>query len=201
VKKEKKSKCVMCSAESDVLKPFKPSANFTSWDLLASGSGICRSCQDVFSNQEYRRRSWVMLRDSSNINDKADSEEKQQRNQFFRKAKEVLPFIVSPPKPPFAIYTASTGQKQTFLKLFRVGFFNHSRDPFWICDEDLGLIHVHASRARELSELASLGFRTFGKKLPLLEDFSVKDWEHVELCEQIEIVKGDPLWQLIVRLL
>lgn len=115
------------------------------------------------------------------------------------KANKILPHLLKPPSPPFMVYTSKAGKKQTYLRLFRKGA-NQNRHQFWACDEDLGLIHVHPEKVRELYRLAKDAIVALEKKSALLNP-TAKDFIHRDICERIEAVKSEPLWALIVRLI
>lgn len=177
--------CVLCGLTGEEMNRFKPSDNFTSWDLLGAGDSLCVACETIFKNQNYRRKSWSW---SNKVTE-------------FHKPKEMLAVMLDPPQPPFHLYITTSGQKQTFLKLFRKGP-NMSRESFWLAEEDIGLLHVHYSMVKEFELFAREAFLKLGaKKWKLLQGPSVEDWKEKELCERIELMRGDPLWRLIVRLI
>lgn len=177
------STCVLCGGEGSI--KFKPSSSFTSWDLLGAGNSLCNQCAGFFSNQTYRRKSWTWSEGTTQ----------------FCKPKEILPRLLSPPEPPFYVYITSSGKKQTYLKLFRKGP-NMNKNGFWIGEEDLGLLHVHPEAVKEFELFARDAYEKLGeKKWKLLHGAPVEDWKDKELCERIELLKGDPLWQIVVRLI
>ena len=111
--------CVVCGTETKSGIPLKKmvSDNFTGWNCLFSGNCMCPECAFIFSDQTFRRRSWLASENGFKTfkNDEACS------------------ILFSPAAPPFFIHIAKLGQKQTWLRcLHNVA---NSTNKYWFSHE------------------------------------------------------------------
>jgi len=173
-----KGTCVLCGRETDKGHPVKFSANFTAWSLLGAGNCICERCYTIVNDQTYRRKSWVATTDGI---------------QFLTR-KDVLPTLLDPPEPPFAIYVTKSGKKQGFLQL--MNRVSTSRDTYYVAFED-SLIFVDRMKIKEMAEVAKEARKLKFTKSDLVNP-SVKRWEHEGLCEKILRYRSNPLWEVVV---
>ena len=147
------------------------SEKFVGFPDMFDGDMVCDVCYKIFTSQEFRRRNWAIVGDEVGILDK---------KQLFK--------MVSDPPVNSLIYVKSSGRKMGFLRCLR---YASSKTMVALCGEDEGPVivisyPVYLAPKREMS---------------LLDRFSPREWEHHDLCMKIESMKGDPLWQILVRVL
>jgi len=175
----KKGKCVVCAQTTEKGHPVEFSKNFTAWNLLQQGNCVCEYCYTILKNQEYRRKSWVAS---------------MQGIRFLNRT-EILPVLINPPEPPFAIYITKTGKKQGFLHL--INRVNYSKTNYLIAFDDQ-LIHVNLEQVREMAKIVKEARKLKFSKTELLGDIKVKHFEHYDLCCKILRYVKNPLWEVVV---
>ena len=112
----------------------------------------------------------------------------------FLTRKDVLPTLLEPPEPQFAIYVTKSGKKQGFLLL--MNRVSTSRDTYYVAFED-SLIFVERMIIKEMAEVAKEARKLKFTKSDLVNP-SVKRWEHEGLCEKILRYRSNPLWEVVV---
>jgi len=113
-------------------------------------------------------------------------------------SKDELLNVLKDPPVGSLIYVKSSGRKYGFLRALR---FASTRTHAAICGEDEGLVIVQRSWLSRLVNLAVKAYSTFKRKEALLEGCRASDWLNRELCEEVEKVRGDPAWRIVVRAL
>ena len=139
---DKEGRCIFCGHHTEKGFPIKLSDNFTAWSSLQAGEAICPACNYMLRHQEFRRRSWLVT---------AKAVE-------FKKAREMLQYILEPPDPPFAIYVTLQGKKHGWIQLNQVGV-NYSSSRYFVGFEEnvilvsRDLAKAIYSRAKKLREM------------------------------------------------
>jgi len=157
------------------------SEKFVGFPDMFDGDMVCDVCYKIFTSQEFRRRNWAIVGDEVGILDK---------KQLFK--------MVSDPPVNSLIYVKSSGRKMGFLRCLR---YASSKTMVALCGEDEGPVIVDRQRLRHVLSIAYEAYNTFKRKKTLLEGCSPREWEHHDLCMKIESMRGDPLWQILVRVL
>ena len=52
--------CMMCATESETVRPYSFGANFTSYNELAAGDGLCSKCVELIEDRSSRQKSWII---------------------------------------------------------------------------------------------------------------------------------------------
>lgn len=189
-KGEIKGTCVVCSRETEEGVSLKDcvSGNFTGWSYFFSGNCMCPECAFLFSDQTFRRKSWVASLQEFKVfkNDEA---------------KQIL---FNPPEPPFFIHVAKVGQKQTWLScIHRVAhnphkyFFSHEKYDVPILFEQ----HKAEIYIQTIAEAMAKGLT---KTELTTGEFSTKTWQKAieggyrDFLREVSKFKGDILWEVMV---
>lgn len=172
-------KCIICAHYTEKGHDVDFSGNFTSWNLLQEGNCICEYCYTLCRDQQYRRKSWVASL----------------KGVRFLKRDEILPVLLEPPEPPFAVYITKSGKKQGFLHI--VNRVNYNKNHYCIAFED-SILFVERSSLREMVEIARQARNLKFSKSELLNGPSAKHWEYKELCMKIEHLSRNPVWEVVV---
>lgn len=182
--------CVVCSGETYKGLPLNKciSSNFSGWGYFFAGNCMCPECAFLFSDQTFRRKSWVASLTGFRIfkNDEATN------------------ILFSPPEPPFFIHIAKIGQKQTWLScIHRVAcnrnryFFSHEKyDVPVLFERDKAQLYldkaVHALNLGITKTELSTG------------EFKPKTWakafqkNFADFLKEVSRFKNNPLWEVIV---
>jgi hypothetical protein len=172
--------CVICGRRPGV-KKMQVSENFVSYSELHHGSLICEICAKLLEDQNYRRSSWILVGDELKVLSK----------------KELLDVLQDPPERS-VIYVKSSGRRYGFLRGLK---YMTTKNMVVLCSEDEGVVFVERNKLKQLVKLAKKAYSVLGRKKDLLCGCSVGNWVHKELCEEIEKVRGDPVWEIVVRAL
>jgi len=182
--------CVVCCNETEKGIPVKKcvSENFSGWNMFYAGDCMCPECAFLFSDQTFRRKSWVA----------SDIEFRTFKND------EACNILFSPPEPPFFIHIAKQGQRQTWLScLHRVAynrtwyFFSHEGYDVPILFER-GKAEIFLNQAKKALELG------ITKGEIVTGTFKMKTWKKAYqqgwqgFLKELEKNKGSILWEVIV---
>jgi len=183
--------CVLCSRPTEQGQPIKKvvSNNFMGWASFLSGNCFCPECAYLFSDQTFRKKSWVASPTGGFVAFKNDQ------------AQEAL---FNPPEPPFFVYIAKMGHKQAWLScLHRVG---HNPNRYWFAHEAYDVpILFERQQATEYAQLVAEALEFGLNKTELRTgQFKMKSWEkayqqgRADMLRRLGALKGDPLWEVIV---
>lgn len=172
--------CSICGRR-EWKQPLKVSDNFVSYSELFPGKSVCEVCNKLLRDTQYRKSHWVLTGDEARILNK-----------------EELMTVLEDPPINSLVYVKSAGRKYGFLHALR---FTSTSTIAALAGEDEGAVLVPRERLKHLISLAKEAYSTFKKKTPLFEGCSPNDWTHRELCEQIERVRGEIAWRVVVRAL
>lgn len=183
--------CVICGANTDIGLSVKNvvSDNFTGWSRLVSGHCFCPDCAYLFSDSTFRKKSWVASAEDGFRTFKND---------------EAISILFNPPKPPFFIYIAKTGQRQSWLAcLHRVA---GSRERFFFGHESYDVpILFEWERAADMHSQVVTALQLGITKTELLSgNFRPKTWRiayesgAASWLKQLSRYKGEILWEVIV---
>jgi len=180
--------CVICRRWTeyghDLKKVF--SSNFTMWSYLYSGDCVCEECSILFSDQIYRRHSWVVWKQGFEI----------------IKRKEAKQVLFDPPDPPFFINIIKIGQKQQWIKA--IEHVAYSRDFYWFAHEDYGLVQFVKRKARLMDSIIKKGLEVGLTKTELRGNIKPKTCEKllkkncIELLDDIKRFKNNQLWEVLI---
>jgi len=176
---EQRGICIVCGTKTDAGNDIDFSSNFTSWSLLQEGSCICEYCYTLCRSQDYRRKSWVASESGVRFLDRT----------------EILPTLLNPPAPPFAIYLTKSGKKQGFLHLITRPSYSINR--YFIAFEDK-LILIDRTMLEKLITIVKQARELKFSKTELMTTPHTNKWEHRQLCEQIIKYNKNPMWEVIV---
>lgn len=182
--------CVICSCQTDRGLRVKDcvSGNFTGWSRLFAGNCMCPECAFLFSDQTFRKRSWVASLSGFRTfkNDKA-------AQVFF-----------SPPDPPFFIHIAKQGQRQTWLACLHRVAANRNRYFFSHESYDVPILFDRA-RAEDYHRRALLALERGLAKTELLSgQAKPKTWRRAleegwaDFLREVSGLKNDLLWSVMV---
>lgn len=182
--------CVLCSqtTESGIRSKDVISGNFTGWGYFYSGNCFCPICAYLFTEHTFRRKSWVVSRDEFRI----------------FKNDEALDIILDPPNPPFFIYLAKIGQKQSWLtSLHKV---SQSREIYFIAHEKYDVsIPIKRSEAAGFAENAKIALDYGITKTELLRgEFHPRTWRlaieggYESFLNELKRHKKNLTWEVIV---
>lgn len=172
-------RCIVCEQYTRNGHKIDFSNNFTSWNLLGDGDCICEYCYTLCRDQQYRRKSWVATPDGIK----------------FLKREEVLPVLLDPPKIPFAIYITRSGKKQGFLHLRKR--VNYSKERYYIAFED-ELLFITRFELQRMVDVAKKARELKFPKTELINGVSITRWQYEDLCMQIEELRNNPVWEVVV---
>jgi len=183
--------CIVCSRETKegIRVGDTVSDNFTGWSYLYQGNCMCPNCYYIFSDQTFRRKSWV-----ASLND------------GFRTFKndEATDILFNPPEPPFFIYIAKIGQKQGWLTCLHRVAWNKSR--YFLAHERYDVpILFERDVATTYLEQVKQAFGYGISKTEMLEgNFSATTWKkaiqggYEDFLRKIAKNKKNLLWEVIV---
>lgn len=182
--------CVVCGTETKSGIPLKKmvSDNFTGWNCLFSGNCMCPECAFIFSDQTFRRRSWLASENGFKTfkNDEACS------------------ILFSPAAPPFFIHIAKIGQKQTWLRC--MNSVANNPNQYWFSHENYDIPILFEKNKAQLylnMALAALDMKITKTELRTGE-FKPKTWTMAyekgcqDFLRDLGKFKRDPLWEVIV---
>jgi len=185
-----KGVCVVCGAEVNNGIPLKEcvSDNFTGWSYFFSGNCMCPECAYLFSDQTFRRKSWVASLQGFKVfkNDEAQQ------------------ILFNPPDPPFFIHIAKTGQKQTWLScIHRVA---HNPHKYFFSHEkyDVPILFEHDRAATYIQIIAEAMAKGLTKTELTTGEFKMKTWQKAieggyrDFLRELAKFKGDILWEVLV---
>lgn len=95
--------CMMCATASDTVRPYRFGTNFTAYNELSAGDGLCRTCADLISDRTSRQKSWIIENGRRTILERADW----------------IPTMLRDKVVPFILYLTSTHKTQGFVPLMR----------------------------------------------------------------------------------
>lgn len=182
--------CVVCGTETKSGIPLKKmvSDNFTGWNCLFSGNCMCPECAFIFSDQTFRRRSWLASENGFKTfkNDEACS------------------ILFPPAAPPFFIHIAKIGQKQTWLRC--MNSVANNPNQYWFSHENYDIPILFEKNKAQLylnMALAALDMKITKTELRTGE-FKPKTWTMAyekgcqDFLRDLGKFKRDPLWEVIV---
>ena len=184
---KQKGVCVWCGREVDEVFDIKVSDNFTGWSLFSHGNCMCKYCFAFFSEQSFRKRSWLAT--ASGVS--------------FLKKDEIESILLRPPKPPWFLYITKTGQKQGWLHCIHK--VNFSSVSFVIGFEPFDFpIQTNVFEVRKLHGLLSfLREKKITKTELLTGEFKMKTYERAingEYEEKLKEAKKQrkrEIWELL----
>jgi len=182
--------CVLCGKETNYGFKAKDvvSNNFSGWGYMYSGNCFCPVCAYLFSDQVFRHKSWVAS---------------EKEFQTF-KNDEALKVLLNPPEPPFFIYIAKIGQKQSWLScLHKVA---QSRKNYFIAHEKYDVaIPIQRSEAAKFAKNAQLALDYGITKAELLSgEFHPKTYRlaleggHESFLNELKGYRKNLTWEVIV---
>lgn len=182
--------CVICCQETEQGVSIKQcvSGNFMGWSYLFAGNCMCPKCAFLFSDQTFRRKSWVAS----------------PKGFWTFKNDEAANVLFNPPEPPFFIHLAKLGQRQTWLAcLHRVA---HNRNRYFFSHEKYDVpILFERSKAELYADKVLKALELSISKTELLAgEFKSKTWKkafqsgHQDFLRELAKFKNDPLWEVIV---
>ena len=160
---------------------LKVSEKFTSYPDMYAGTSICDVCGKLIEDPRYRRSHWILVGDDVKLLTK----------------EELLKVLEDPPIGSL-IYVKSAGRKYSFLRALR---FASTNTMVALCGEDEGVVFVPRDRLSYLVKLARDAYNTLRRKTSLLEGCGTGEWVYEDLCREIEQVRGELAWRIVVRAL
>lgn len=182
--------CVVCSNETEQGLPLKEcvSDNFTGWSYFFAGNCMCPECAFLFSDQTFRRKSWVASLQEFKVfkNDEAQQ------------------ILFNPPEPPFFIHIAKTGQKQTWLTCIHRVAYNPHKYFFSHEKYDVPILFERNKAEMYTHIIAEAMARGLTKTELTTGEFSTKTWQKAieggyrDFLREVSKFKGDILWEVLV---
>ena len=183
--------CMICNRETEVGLKIKEvvSGNFTGWSMLQSGDCVCPECAIIFSDQTFRKKSWVVSEKSGFKVFKND---------------EAAEIMFNPPEPPFFIHIAKQGQKQTWLYcLHRVATSNKR---YFFSHEAYNVpIFFEREKAENYLQKAKYALQLGVTKRELIAgEYKMTTWRRAyeqgynDFLKELSGYKKDLLWEVMV---
>lgn len=187
-----KGTCVMCSKETSSGLPIQKvvSSNFNGWSYMFAGDCFCPECAFLFSDQTFRRKSWV-----ASVEGGFQVLDREGR----------LECLFEPPDPPFFIYFSTRGQRQSWLSCLHYVAMNKERYVFAHEDYDIPILFrrdLAEIYARDAAEALAL---KIGRSEIVSCEFKPASWKKAlqagksEWLRDLGERKGNPLWEVIAR--
>ena len=173
-------KCCVCGVREGVAR-LRVSEKFVSYPDLFSGGLICTVCSRLFEDRKLRSSNWILIDGEFRILDKSD----------------LLEILWRPPEGSI-IYVRSSGRKYGFLKCMK---YHSTKTYVALCGEDEGLVIVDRVRLGEVLSTAVEAYSVLKRKTSLANGCNAIEWVHEDVCRVIEELRGDPVWQIVVRVL
>jgi len=182
--------CVVCERYTEKGVPLKEcvSDNFTGWSNFFSGNCMCPECAFLFSDQTFRRKSWVASIHGFHT----------------FKNDEALQVLFNPPEPPFFIYIAKAGQKQSWLSsIHRIAydsskyFFSHER-------YDVPILFEKKKAEQYITAIEKAMSYGISKTELTTVEFKMKTWQKAyeegyhDFLKKLTKFKNDILWEVLV---
>ncbi|WP_029688053.1 hypothetical protein [Thermoanaerobacter sp. A7A] len=185
-----KGVCVVCGTEVDNGIPLKEcvSDNFTGWSYFFAGNCMCPECAYLFSDQTFRRKSWVALLHGYKVFKNDDAQQ----------------ILFNPPDTPFFIHIAKTGQKQTWLTCIHRVAHNPHRYFFSHEKYDVPILFEHDRAATYIQIIAEAMAKGLTKTELTTCEFKMKTWQKAiesgyrDFLRELTKFKGDILWEVLV---
>jgi len=172
--------CSVCGSRP-ATKGIRVSEKFVSYPELFAGGMVCEVCSRLFEDKRLRASSWILVNGEFRFLDK----------------KEVLDVLRSLPENSL-VYIKSSGRKYGFLKCMRL---RSTRTVAVVCGEDEGPIIVPRERLAKVLDVAVASYKVLKRKSVLVNGCSAGEWIYEDVCRSVEELRGDPLWQAVVRVL
>jgi len=172
--------CSICGRRPGV-KKLRVSEKFVSYPELYYGSLVCDVCARLLEDKRLKSSSWVLVGGEFRVLERS----------------ELLGVLMNPPEGS-VVYVKSYGKRYGFLKCMK---FASTKTHVVLCGEDEGLVIVPRERLAHLVGLATEFYRKLRRKTTLLEGCLPSEWVYEDVCREIEAVRGDPAWRIVVRAL
>jgi len=181
-------KCFVCGRETTKGHKTKDtvSSNFTKFSQLSSGDCSCPECHGLFSDQVYRRKSWLATTEGFLILDKNEKKK----------------ILYNLPEPPFFFHIAMIGQKQPWVECIHDVAF--SMRSFYFSHENYGKVYFEKDKFYQYDALIKEALKYKIGKMQLKGEFFLKTWENAikynfeDLLKKIEKCKKNLLWEVCV---
>jgi hypothetical protein len=175
---------VLCSicGRRPATRRLKVSEKFTAYPDLYAGLQACSLCATLIEDRRYRASHWILVGDEVRILDSKG---------------ELLKILQNVPVDSL-IYVKSSGRKHGFIRCLR---FRSSERLIALCGEDEGPQLTTRERLSELVGLAAKAYSILKRKSSLFEGCSTPEWQYEDVCRAVEMVRGDPVWRIVVRAL
>lgn len=180
--------CVWCGQNTTKGLPINFSNNFTGYSWLVAGNCLCPWCHEVFTRPELRRSSWLATAAgaTSLTRDK------------------VRDLLLEPPDPPWYLYIAKAGKKQSWLSAARA--INRSRETYRLSAEWQDM-PINTTR-QEVGDLFVLAEQLRQAKVSKSELISgqmrMTTWQRAidagqqHLLRQAQAQARRPIWEVVV---